>query len=466
MTRSTLVSLLVASAFFMETLDGTIIATALPRMSESFRTTPEALAIGMSAYLLSLAVFIPGSGWVADRYGARPVFATAIVAFTLASVLCGISQGVTSFTLSRVLQGAAGALMVPVGRLVVLRSTAPAELMGRFATLTWPALAAPVLGPPLGGFITNTFNWRWIFFINVPLGCMALAFALILIDRDTEDRHRPFDAVGFVLNGLSCAILLFALDRFGQPGADWLAASALLGASVAIGGLAVRHARRHATPLVGLDAFRVRAFRSTMVGGTVARLTVSTMPFLMPLMLQVGLGMDPFASGLLTLWYGVTNLGMKPFTTPILRRCGFRSVLVVNTVVISASTAACAIIDRGTPVAVIAFLLMLSGAARSMQLTALNTLSFADLEASMTAAANTLFNMAFQLSVAMGIAVAAIALRVSDVIGPWIASGPAVRFHLALIAIAVLSLTALKDFMSLDPAAGAVVSGHGQPTRS
>ncbi len=459
-SRSTSVSLLVAAAFFMETLDGTVIATALPRMSESFSTTPEALAIGMSAYLLSLAVFIPASGWVADRYGARSVFATAIVGFTVASILCGVSQGVLSFTASRIFQGATGALMVPVGRLVVLRSTAPAELMQRFATLTWPALAAPVIGPPVGGFITHFWSWRWIFFINIPFGCVAFALALILIKEDKTTECRPFDRAGFVLNGLSCALMLFALDRFGQPGADAFTAALLLGASGVIGLLAVRHARRDAAPLVALDAFRVPTFRSAMTGGTIARLTVSTMPFLMPLLFQIGLGMDAFESGLLVLWYGVTNLGMKPFTTPILRRFGFRTVLLVNTVVIAATTTACAAITHATPLIAVALLLMLSGAARSMQLTALNTLSFADLEPSMTGAANTLFNMAFQLSVAIGIAVAAIALRLGDVIAPLIADGRAVPFHLALAAIGVLSLSALWDFLHLDQAAGATVSGH------
>ena len=458
--RSTQVSLLVAGAFFMENLDGTVIATALPKMAESFDTTPESLAIGLTAYLLTLAVFIPASGWVADRFGARPVFAGAIALFTVASVLCGLSQSTSAFTLARVLQGGAGALMTPVGRLVVLRGTAKTDLMRAIAILTWPALTAPVFGPPLGGFITDYSSWRWIFFINVPLGIVGFFYTFRVIEREDAVDPRPFDGLGFVLNGLSLASMLFALDQFGQDGADWRIAAGFLALSGFLGWLAWRHALRHPHPLVALFVLKVRTFKITMFGGSVARITISTMPFLLPLLFQVGLGINAFVSGLLVLWYGLTNLAIKPLTSPILRRFGFRNVLIGNTIVSALAIALCALIDATTSVALIVVVLMVTGASRSMQFTALNTLAFAELEPAMTAPGNTLFNMAFQLSIGMGIALGAITLRLMNGLTAGSGHDASRPFHMAFLLIGVLSLFGILDFVRLAPDAGATVSGH------
>ncbi|WP_131113918.1 MFS transporter [Lichenihabitans psoromatis] len=458
--RSTLVALLVAGAFFMENLDGTVIATALPQMAKSFGTTPGSLAIGMTAYLLTVAVFIPASGWVADRYGARPVFASAVALFTIASILCGLSIDTLTFTLARILQGAAGALMTPVGRLVVLRGTAKQDLMRAIATLTWPALTAPVLGPPLGGFITTVASWRWIFFINVPIGIMGLGLALRLIEAGRDEARRPFDALGFVLNGSCLASLLYALERFGQTGGDWRIASLFLIASLTLGTLALRRARTHPHPLVSLEAFRVPSFRVTMDGGLIARITISTMPFLLPLLFQVGLGRDAFTSGLLVLWYGAANLAIKPLTTPILRRFGFRTVLLANTVISASSIAACAMIDRSIPIAVIVLVLMVAGASRSMQFTALNTLAFAELEPGQTGPANTLFNMAFQLALGMGVAFGAIVLRIAEALPAGQGADPSGPFRLCFAIIGLVALTALPAFARLRRDAGQAVSQH------
>lgn len=447
----------------MENLDGTIIATALPEMSREFASTPEALATGMTAYLLTLAVFVPASGWAADRFGARPVFGCAIAGFTLASVLCGASGGVVSFTFARILQGAAGALMVPVGRLVVLRGTHRRDLMRAIATLTWPALTAPILGPPLGGFITHAYSWRWIFFLNVPLGIAALGLALVLIGPQAGEERRPFDGVGFVLNGMSLACLLFALDRFGQEGSGGVSAAIVLGLAVLLGAAALRHARRHAHPLVPLDAFGDRTFMVTMRAGSISRTTISTMPFLLPLLFQVGLGMNAFAAGLLVLWYGLANLSIKPFTSAILRRFGFRRVLLANTLINAGAIAACAAITAATPVAVTAALLMVAGAARSMQFTALNTLAFAELPPGATGAANTLFNMAFQLAVGLGIALGAIMLRVTNAVAAaGAAHEPDWPFHVAFLVIGALALTSWWDYTRLALDAGAAVSGQAR----
>lgn len=458
--RSTQVALLVAGAFFMENFDGTVIATALPQMARSFGTTPASLAIGMTAYLLTLAVFIPASGWIADRFGARTVFAGAIALFTLASVACAASDGIVAFTLARILQGGAGALMTPVGRLVVLRGTAKADLMQAIATLTWPALVAPVLGPPLGGFITHAFSWRWIFLINVPLGVAGLVFARRLIADDAAVDRRPFDWTGFILGGLSLAVLLYALDRFGQADAGLAAAALALAASLVLGGFALRHTRRHPHPLVPLGAFAVPSFAITMGGGSLARIVISTMPFLLPLLFQVGLGMNAFVSGLLVLWYGAANLAIKPLTGPILRRFGFRTVLMVNMAINAAAIGACAVIGRATSVALIVGLLLIAGASRSMQFTALNTLAFAEVDPAMTGQANTLFNTGFQLAVGMGIAFGAITLRLTSVaLGApeEAASGP---FHLTFALVGLVALLPIASFRRLRADAGAAVSGH------
>ena len=455
------VALLVAGAFFMENLDGTVIATALPQIATSFATDPAALGIGMTAYLLTLAVFIPASGWVADRFGARKVFVAAIALFTLASVLCAICGNRGEFILARVAQGVGGSLMTPVGRLVVLRGTPKARLLGAIATLTWPGLVAPVVGPPIGGFITSVASWRWIFLLNVPLGLVAFGLALRFIHDDARAEARPFDLAGFVLNGTGLAVLLYALDLLGHQDGDIVLSALALAASVVVGWLAFRHARRSRHPLVSLDALRVPSFRIAMTGGGISRVAISTLPFLLPLTFQVGLGMDPLASGLLILWFGLANIGLKPTTSWILRRFGFRSVLVVNTLLTVTSIGACAAIGPGTPVVLIGLIMMACGATRSMQFTALNTLSFADVPATLTASANTIFNMAFQLAIGLGIAFGAILLRVVNALSG--ASQEATSIHVfqaAFVCTAVLALAPLVDLLRLSLDAGSSVSGH------
>ena len=465
--RSTLVALLVAGAFFMENLDGTVIATAIPSMAVTFRTTPAVLAVGMTAYLVTLAALIPASGWAADRFGARTVFASAIALFTVSSALCGLSGSATQFTLARVLQGSAGAMMTPVGRLVVLRGTAKPDLLRAIATLTWPALVAPVLGPPVGGFITGVSSWRWIFFINLPLGALGLALTVMLLREPGERASRPFDWPGFALGGFGLAALLFALDELGREGTDWRVAAAFLLAGALAGGLALRHARRTAHPLVDLAAFAVPSFRVTMASGMAARTAISAMPFLLPLLFQLGLGLSPFAAGLFVLWYGLSNIGIKPATSPILRRFGFRNVLIVNTAVNAVAIGACALIGPATPAPAVALLLMLAGASRSMQFTALNTLAFADVPAALTGAANTLFNVSFQLALGLGIAFGAMALRAAEALLPAQGhAGPITAFRAVFAVVAAAELATLLGFTALRPDAGAVASGHAKAPNS
>jgi EmrB/QacA subfamily drug resistance transporter len=456
-----LIALLVAGAFFMENLDGTVISTALPQMAASFGVHPVDLNLGMSAYLLTLAVFIPISGWVADRFGARTVFTAAISVFTLASVLCGVSMGLWSFTAARVLQGIGGAMMVPVGRLVVLHSTEKQHLMRSIAYITWPGLAAPVLGPPVGGFITDYATWHWIFFLNVPLGILGIAFSLLLIPNRRSDEKRPFDLVGFVLSGAACVTIMLALDWIGQQNTNWTAAGTLLACGLGLGVVGVWHMRRHPHPLLGLAVLRIQTYSVSTLGGSLFRISISMVPFLLPLMFQVGFGMSAFTSGLLVLAVFAGNLGMKPGTSAVLRRFGFRRVLIGNGLIAAGSLAACGLLQPDTPKALIVVILFIGGLARSMQFTAINTLSFADVPQPQMSAANSLGSVVQQLTIGMGIAAGALALRAGSVIrGDGTGSLTVGDFHIAFFLAALLGVLALLDVFGLPADAGAEVSGH------
>ncbi len=448
-------ALIVAGAFFMENLDGTVIVTALPRMARSFGTGAVALGAGVSAYLLALAALIPVSGWLADRLGTRTVFAAAIAVFTAASALCAASTGVAGFVLARLLQGAGGAMMVPVGRLVVLRTTPKDGLMRAFALLTWPALVAPMLGPPLGGLITTYASWRWIFLLNLPLGALALLLTWRLVPQLRAERRRPFDAAGFLLGAGALAALLQGLDGVGHGEGG---AAALLAVGVALGALAVRHARRAAHPMLDLAALRVPTFRLTTGAGSVFRLTINTAPFLLPLLFQLGFGLSAFASGLLVLATFAGNLAMKPLTTPVLRRWGFRRVLVANGLLSAAATLACCLLSPATPHAVVAAVLFAGGLCRSMQFTAINTLGFADVPPERMSGASTLSSMVQQVSAGMAVAVSQMGLRLSETVlgGAGTPSVPA--FRMCFAAIAALTLVGVAGMTRLPPDAGAEVS--------
>jgi EmrB/QacA subfamily drug resistance transporter len=453
--RSEAIALLVAGAFFMENLDGTVVVTAMPQMAASFGVHPADLNIGVSAYMLTLAVLIPASGWVADRLGARRVFTSAIALFTLASMLCGLSQGLGTFTAARIVQGIGGAMMVPVGRLAVLRTTPKPELMRAIATITWPGLAAPVLGPPVGGFITTYASWHWIFFLNLPLGVIGILLAGKLIPRGTQAGPKPFDATGFVLVGLACFGLMYALDQLSRAPGAWPAALPGLAASLAIGALAIRHTRRHAHPLVDPWALGERSFAVTIRGGSLFRISIGAIPFLLPLLFQVGFGLSAFHAGLLVLTVFAGNLAMKLGATRILRRFSFRTTLLAGGVLNAATTFACALFTPATPIAVIAALLFVGGLTRSMLFTAFNTLAFADIPQARMGGANTLFNMAQQMAMGLGIAVGALALRLAGRLwhGPTGATSLA-AFHAAFIVTGLIAIAGVLDALTLAPDSG------------
>lgn len=453
-------ALLVAGAFFMEFLDGTVIATALPDMARDFGVTAVELNIGISAYLITLAVLIPASGWIADRFGARAIFTLALAIFTLASVFCGLSTEVHIFVAMRILQGVGGALMVPVGRLAVLRTTPKHQLIKAIATLTWPALVAPIIGPPLGGFITRYASWHWIFFINVPLGLAAIILSLRIIPDIRETERRSFDLSGFITTSVAMVSLVTAMERLGdrQPQIWPTLALAALGFGCLL--YSIRHFRRAVAPMVRLDALQVPTFRVTMYGGSLFRASISAVPFLLPLLFQVGFGMDPFHSGLLVLAVFVGNLTIKPATTPLIRWLGFRRLLLINGALNVCSLLACALLTPQTPVWAIMLILYLGGVFRSIQFTGVSTLAFADVPAAQMSDANTLFSTASQLAVGLGITLGAIGIRLGEQVGDWLhlTELPGISFRLSFVFIALICLVGMIDSPHLAKTAGSSVS--------
>jgi EmrB/QacA subfamily drug resistance transporter len=461
-TQARRVALIVAVAFFMQLLDSTIISTSLPQMGESFGVPAVSMSIGITVYMLTMAVFVPLSGWLADRFGARNIFLIAIALFTLASIVCGFSQNLTEFVAARAVQGLGSALMTPVGRILVLRNASKSELLNATALITWPALFAPVVGPVLGGFITTYLSWHWNFFINIPLGVAGLLLIARFVPGDRDSESKPLDWPGFLLTSVGLASMLYGLERIAHPEGGVLPTVALLAAGILMGWLAVRYLARARHPLLDLTAFKVLTFAiSTLSAGTIFRVAINATPFLLSLLFQVGFGLSPVDAGMMILAYFLGNLGMKAVTTPTLRRFGFRSVLVVNGVIASASIMACAAISPQTPQAVVVALMLIAGLSRSMQFTALNTLAFADIASAQRSSAATLSSMLQQVAMLFGVAVAAAILNLSQIAR----SRPAldlVDFRIAFLTIGVIGLVASFRFLALPPAAGAEVSGHSQ----
>jgi EmrB/QacA subfamily drug resistance transporter len=459
------VTALIAGAFFMENLDGTIIATALPQMARSFHIGAVNLNIGMTAYLLTLAVFIPISGWVADRFGARSVFASAIGIFTLASLLCGISHTLTEFTLMRILQGLGGAMMVPVGRLIVLRNTPKDQLALAIAYITWPGLTALVLGPPLGGFITTYFSWHWIFFLNLPIGAVALVLALLWIENVRTNERHPFDWLTFILAGVASSGTVFAMEKLGGEGMHWQIPTLILAISLTSGLLAVAAARRKpATSFVDLESLRIKTYALSIYGASAFRVAVSVLPFLLPLMFQIVFGLSAFRSGLYLLALFAGDFSMKAVVIQVLRRFGFRNILIVNGTIVAASIVLCCIINPATPPVLIVAILFVHGACRSMQFTCMTTLSYSEITPEHMSRANGFLSAVMQLSLGMGIAVGAITLRLIAHAHGHSAAVPQLRdFHQAFLLMSILALGPVFNSIPLPPDAGATTSGHRQP---
>ena len=448
-TRQRNIALLVAGTFFMENLDGTILTTAAPSIGRSLGVPSVAVGITITAYLLTLAVLIPLSGWITRRLGSRRVFLAAIAIFTLASVLCALSTSLLELTIMRVLQGVGGAMMVPVGRLAVLRVTDRADLIRAIALLTWPALVAPIVAPLAGGIITTYFTWHWIFLINVPLGIVAFLAALRLIP--TEERESPprLDWLGLALTctGLGSLVYLGSLLAERDPGVLVTIGWAVGGFGLV--GLAIAHQLRAPHPLLDLRALRIETFRLSHAGGSLFRLTVNAVPFLLPLLFQDVFGYSPLLSGALVLFVFVGNLAVKPATTSLLRRFGFPTVIVAASAAAALSMALMALLSSSTPLWLVIMLLTASGVARSTGFTAYNTIAFADVERVEMTDANTLASTLQQLAAGFGVAVGAVALRLGDSF----ASGSG-AFGFAFAVLALLTALATVEGLLLSRSAG------------
>ncbi|MFD5278629.1 MFS transporter [Pseudarthrobacter sp. NPDC058362] len=480
-TWSPPLALLVAATFFMEFLDGTILTTAIPNIASDFSVPAADVNITMTAYLLTVAVGIPLSGWLAERFGARRIFCLAIAVFTLASLACALSQDLAGLTLARIAQGAGGAMMVPVGTLVVLRGTPKSELLRATAFLVWPGLLAPVIAPLVGGALTTYLSWHWIFLINLPLGLAAFIAALRLVPGIAGDKGRRLDWPGLCFTTIGVGALVAGLElASSHPDLPWAGISAASG--VAALAAAVLWMRRARHPLFNLDVFRTRTFRATATGGFVYRLTISSIPFLLPLMFQTGFGWSPLHAGIMVAAVFIGNIGIKPATTPLIRRFGFKPVLVGASLASAATFLLCALLTPETPQALVFALLVCSGAFRSIGFSAYASVQYADVIPDHLTSANVVSPTMVQLAAGAGIALAALMIRAFDGVTPARAVGPpdtghplaglpfaallddsAAPFRLAFVAMAVLMLASTVDSLLLPNDAGAEVSRGGTP---
>ena len=458
--RPTIVTaLIVATALFMENMDSTVLSTSLPAIARDLGQDPIVLKLALTSYMLTLAVFIPASGWVADRLGARTVFCSAIVVFTLGSIACGLSVSLPTLIAARVFQGLGGAMMVPVGRLLLVRSVPKAELVAAMAYLTAPALIGPVVGPPLGGFITTYWHWRWIFWINVPIGLLGLLLALKLIENVRDDAVQPFDFKGFLLSGIGLLSLVFGVTIVGRDLlAPWQVA-ALIALGIASLVAYVGHARRVDNAIIDLSLLKLPTFLAGVGGGLFFRVGIGALPFLLPLLLQLGFGLDPFQSGSLTFAAAAGAMGMKVAAQFFLRRFGFRSVLVANCLLSCGFLASYGLFTPTTPHALIFLALLVGGFFRSLEFTALNAMSYAEVAQERMSRATSFASVVQQMSGAIGVAAAAASIE-----GLQLALGETELttqvMSLTFGVVTLVSLVAVPFFWRLPRDAGAEMAGR------
>jgi EmrB/QacA subfamily drug resistance transporter len=457
--RHVLVPLIVASALFLQQIDTTSLATSLPAIADAFGETTVRTHVVLTAYLFSLAAFIPLSGWIADRFGAKLVFCVAIATFTVSSMLCGMTSSFNALILGRIVQGMGGAMMLPVGRLILLRSVERAELVRALALMSMPALIGPIVGPILGGFLTTYASWRWVFWINLPFGIVGIVLTVLFIDNVRETVRRKFDTTGVTLCSLGLSSLLFGIDgATSQSMPDALAIPCVVVGAAALGAY-VLHARRQPEPVINLALFRNRTFRSSIVGGSIFRVAINTMPFLLPLLFQEMFKYPAFESGTVTFMAAAGAFGIRTIATRILARVGFRSLLVNCSVIAAAFTAVCAIFRPGMSIVFILVILFLGGVFRSLVQIAVNALAYAELGPAQISDGTTISTIAQRLSQSGGVATAAFVLHIASGNGGLSFRG----FEFAFGTAGVLALVAALLFSRFDADAGTDLAGRPPP---
>ena len=443
----------------MQNLDGTVIATALPAMARSFGAAPLQMNLALTSYLLSLAVFIPVSGWMADRFGARTVFRAAIAVFTLGSVLCGASTSLTMLVAARIVQGIGGAMMTPVGRLLLLRSVAKSELVAAMAWLTTPALIGPVLGPPLGGLLVTYADWRWIFVINVPVGVLGIALVTIYVDDIREAEPGRLDWGGLLLSAAALTGITFGAEMLGRGVAPFWAVALCLSIGAASGWAYLRHAGRRPDPLLDLSLLQIPTFGVSVLAGTLFRIGVGAIPFLLPLMFQLGFGNTAAQSGLITFASAIGAIAMKPAAQGALRAFGFRSTLLWNAALCAVGVGLCAAFRPFWPIVWIYAVLIAGGFLRSLQFTAYNTVAYADIPRARMSAATSLYSTIQQLSLTFGVTIGTAALAISTALSGHAQLQPS-DFSFGFVVVAIMMMLAAPASLLMPADAGAEVSGH------
>ncbi len=457
--RMRLTALIVACALFMQNLDSTVIATALPTMARDFGVASVRMNVALTSYLLSLAVCIPASGWMADRFGARTVFRAAIAVFTLGSVLCGRADTLPFLVLARIVQGLGGAMMVPVGRLVLLRSVQKSEVVAAMAWLSMPALIGPIIGPPLGGLIVTYMSWRWVFDINVPIGVLGVVLVTLYVDDIRDDQQVKLDGWGLLLSATGLAGTMLGLETAGRGMVDVSVTLSLFGVGLASAIGYWLHARRHPAPLLDFTLLRIPTFLVSVLAGTLFRMGVGAVPFLLPMMLQVGFGRSAAESGMITFASSAGALVMKPAAMTALRRFGFRDTLLVNTIISAVFLAVCAAFRPAWPAALIYLALLLGGFFRSLQFTAYNSIAYAEIPRERMSAATSLYSTFQQVSLTMGVSVGAAVLEIS-MRGLGHATPGLADFSAGFIVIGILSALAAPATLLMPRNAGEEMSGH------
>lgn len=453
-------ALLVAGCFFMENLDGTIVTTAAPRIGQALHVPSTSVGLVIAAYMVTLAVLIPLSGWLSARWGARRVFLSAITIFTLSSLACAASATFAELVIFRVLQGVGGAMMVPVGRLVVLARTEKSQMLRMVGLLVWPALLAPVIAPLAGGVITTYASWEWLFLVNVPLGVLALVIAWRLIDSPPTGDPPPLDPIGGLLTCGGLAAATYMAYLLSQSRVSW--SGVIVCAAVAVAALsgAAVHLLRVPHPLINLRTMRVPTFRAALGSGSLFWTAITSVPFLLTLLFQNAFGWSPVKSGAVVLFVFVGNVGIKPATTPMLRRFGYRPVLIAATAGAAATMVAAGFFTAGTPLVLIGVVAVLNGIGRSVSLTCYSTIAFADTPPGEMRDANTLQATAQQLAVGLGVPLGAVALRAGRPLGELLpgATTELSAYTAAFLLLAIVALTATVAALRMHPDAGAAVT--------